>query len=68
MGYLMVFGNCWSCGALFGFHPERVPSIIVEGEREPICRACIEAANPQRRELGLPEWVIHPDSYEPEQT
>lgn len=68
MGYLMAYGPCFACGALFGFNPERVPSIIVDGEREPICRSCIELANPMRRERGLPEWVIHADSYAPIET
>ena len=35
--------------------------------REPICRECIEKANPLRHENGLEEVVIHPMAYEPEE-
>jgi hypothetical protein len=29
------------------------------------CRACIEAANPERQRRGLPPIVVHPLAYEP---
>jgi hypothetical protein len=32
--------------------------------REPVCRACIEAANPRRKANGLAEIEIQPDAYE----
>jgi len=47
------------------FNPHRVPSIRVEGERQPVCRECIEMANPIREKNGLPPIAIHPDAYEP---
>lgn len=65
MGYALMWGACWSCKQVFSFNPHRVPSIPIEGVRQPICRACIEAANPKRIENGLEPVVIHPDAYEP---
>lgn len=65
MGYAIVFGHCIGCGAFIGFNPVRVPSIRVNGTKEPVCRGCIEAANPIRKEKGLEPIAIHPDAYEP---
>lgn len=65
MGYFMVIGSCIVCKHTMAFNPNRVPSIRIKGVREPVCRRCIELANPQRKALGLEEFVIHPDAYEP---
>jgi hypothetical protein len=34
MGYYLVFAPCVGCGNLFGFNPEKVPSIRVDGVRQ----------------------------------
>lgn len=68
MGYFMVHGYCYGCGQPFMFNAERVPSIRVDGSREPICRNCVEHANPLRAANGLDPIIIHPDSYEPSET
>lgn len=65
MPYLIVFGSCISCHRPFGFNPEKVPSLRVNGEREPVCRDCIERVNPARVANGLPAFTIHPQAYEP---
>jgi hypothetical protein len=81
MGWMVVLGACVGCGSTFSFNPDRVPSIRArrvqddngryrwqphpEGEREPLCRPCVERANIYRRDNGLPPIVIYPDSYEP---
>jgi len=65
MGYALMFGSCINCRKVFGFNPNRVPSIRMNGVREPVCRECIERANPMRKQAGLPEFAIHPDAYEP---
>lgn len=65
MGYALAFSACCSCHRVFGYNPIRVPSVRVNGVREPVCRECIERANPLRKQAGLPELVIHPDAYEP---
>ena len=71
-GYIM-FGPCWSCGRIIGFNPEKVPSIpvgedghpAIGGDRKPLCRDCVEAANVIRRAEGGPVWTIDDDAYEP---
>ena len=65
MGYVFALGRCISCGRHFTFHPERVPSLVVNGVREPVCRACVERVNPIRRANGLPEIVPLPGAYAP---
>jgi hypothetical protein len=62
-GYVLAFGQCISCKRVFGFNPILVPSIRIDGEREPICEACITKANPQRIRNGLPPVIPDPDAY-----
>jgi len=65
-GYAICWGPCFGCKRLFGFNPLRVPSIVVHGERVPICRACVERANSLRKHMGEPLFPEpHPDAYEP---
>jgi len=47
------------------FHPNLVPSLRINGTREPICRTCIDVANPIREEKGLAPITILPAAYEP---
>jgi hypothetical protein len=71
MGWAFVIGQCFGCGRTFTFNHVHVPSVPAAasgtGTREPVCRACVEKANPVRIENGLPPIVIHPDAYEPEE-
>ncbi len=63
-GYVYVMGACFSCKKLMSFHPNHVPSMRIEGTREPFCRDCIERANPERIKNGLDAITIHPKAYE----
>lgn len=65
MGTYFALGRCICCGRHFTFHPERVPSLLVEGEREPVCRACVNNINPIRKSNRLDEIVPLPGAYEP---
>ena len=74
MGYANVFGSCVGCGKTFAYNPHRVPSLRVNinsglediiAPRQPICRSCVEEANPLRVKKGLPKIYIHKDAYEP---
>jgi hypothetical protein len=66
MGYLIAHGACIGCGGLFAFNPHLVPSSsAVTGEREPICRACVERLNPIRVKRGLAPIVPLPGAYDP---
>jgi hypothetical protein len=66
-----AIGQCYGCKRTFSFNRERVPSIHVnaqgkpdpKGAREPICRECVERANPRRIANGLPPIVILEGAY-----
>jgi hypothetical protein len=64
MGYAICIGTCMGCGRTFRFNPNRVPSIRINGVREPVCRQCVERANHHAREKGEPEFVIPANAYE----
>jgi hypothetical protein len=65
MGYAICFGPCLSCGNMFGYNPVRVPSLTWKGNKEPICKSCIDRINPRRIANGLDPIVPHPEAYEP---
>jgi hypothetical protein len=65
MGYAFVTSSCIGCHRLFSYNPLRVPSIRINGVREPICRTCVERVNPQRIKNGLEPIVPAPDAYDP---
>ena len=64
MGYAFVISYCIGCRRLFSFNPIRVPSILVNGVRKPVCAACIWVANPKRIANGLEPVIPAPDAYE----
>jgi hypothetical protein len=64
MGYVFVMSSCYGCGRVFSFHPNKVPSVTVEGMRRPICLPCVERVNPMRAKNGLPLIVPLPGAYE----
>jgi hypothetical protein len=63
MSYMSLVAPCGNCGTIFSSNPSLVPSI----NNTPICKACIEVANPQREALGLAPFRYHPDAYEPKE-
>lgn len=65
MGYALVTSHCIGCGNIFGYNPHKVPSIRIEGKREPICVGCVEVANPKRVANGLEPINILPGAYDP---
>ena len=63
----MAHGRCAGCGVLLSFNPERVPSIRIDGAREPLCRSCHSEWNRiHRTSKGLDPVPIDPMAYEPE--
>lgn len=42
MGYAIVMGFCIACKSPVSFNPHKVPSIRVNGVKEPLCRSCAE--------------------------
>lgn len=65
MGYAFATSPCYGCGRVFSFNPVRVPSILINGNREPICLNCVNRANPERIRNGLDPIVPAADAYDP---
>lgn len=63
-GYVFCIGSCVNCKKIFSFNPDLVPSVRVNGSKEPICKTCVEWANPIRKAKGLPEAVVLPGAYD----
>lgn len=66
MGWMLCHSACCNCGRIFSYNPNRVPSIRINGEREAVCRECVEMANSRRTKLGHELISVHPDAYDPE--
>jgi hypothetical protein len=64
MGYALAMSGCIGCSRLFTYNPMRVPSITIKGKREPICRDCVDRANPARIKNGLDPIVPAHDAYD----
>ena len=68
MSFVSCLGDCGSCGRLFSFSPTLVPSLPANltrtGNKEPVCRDCVERANPERIKNGLTPIVILEGAYE----
>lgn len=61
-------GPCLTCGTVFLFDPQLVPSHpwpSPDGPRQPICRSCIERINSERAAAGKPTWTIPEGAYQP---
>jgi len=67
MGYVQCIALCVGCKQLFAFNAERVPSITIDGVKQPICRDCVARVNPRRIANGLEPIVPLPGAYEPEE-
>lgn len=63
MGFASCLSNCYGCKRVFMYNPMKVPSVTIDGVREPICEACVARVNPQRIANGLPPIVPMPDAY-----
>ena len=63
-GFVMATSPCVGCGRIFCYSPTKVPSVRVNGSREPICAGCVASANPQRIANGLEPIQIVPGAYD----
>lgn len=68
MAYMSAMGDCYGCKKVFSFNPDLVPSIPINGVREPICQDCVNTANPRRIANGLQPIVVLPGAYDPQET
>jgi hypothetical protein len=64
MGSVFCIGTCYGCKRQFSFNPMRVPSLFVDDDRRPICRACVDRVNPRRIANGLAPIVPLPGAYD----
>lgn len=67
MAYMSCMGECIGCRKIFSFNPNLVPSVLVNGSREPVCRECVERVNPIRIKNGLEPIHVLPGAYEPQE-
>ena len=69
MSFMFGVGICINCKTPMSFNPDKVPSLVVRGEREPLCRSCVERWNEiHRTSKGLSPVPIPEDAYEPQET
>lgn len=67
MAWMMVHGHCCACGTLISYNSSQVPSLTINGSREPLCRVCFAKWNEiHRMGKGLKPLPLNPDAYEPE--
>ena len=64
MGYAVCFGVCCACHNPMSFNPHKVPSIPINGVREPVCKSCVGVYNAMRKQKGEPEFQIPPGAYD----
>lgn len=65
-GYAIMIAQCIGCGATITCNPHHVPSIRVNGSKEPLCKNCYERWNKiHRTSKGLKPIPLHPDAYGP---
>lgn len=55
-GYVFMIAACVLCKQPFSFNPHKVPSLMVNGTKEPLCEGCHKAANLARKAAGVPPW------------
>lgn len=64
MGYALLYCTCINCHTPMACNPVYVPSLVVNGVKEPLCEACFHEWNRLRhRDKGLPAIPLHPDAY-----
>lgn len=66
-GAMMLMCDCFTCGRVFCCDPELVPSLPANvtgtGTKEPVCKVCVDRANPDRIKNGLEPIVPLPGAY-----
>ena len=64
---MTAMSECFGCHKVFTYNPNRVPSIRYNGERQPVCQACVKIVNPRRIANGLEPIEVLPGAYEAEE-
>jgi hypothetical protein len=68
MGYMSLIAECVRCNRVFTCNPDLVPSVRINGVKEPICKDCIEPINKLRAKLGNELIKPLPGAYDVEET
>ncbi len=63
MGYMMLMATCCNCRAMMTCNPDLVPSIRVNGIKEPLCRTCAE----EWEKIHDKHGTIRSGAYEPQE-
>ena len=61
--FVYMMATCCNCERVISFAPTKVPSLMIEGKREPLCRSCAERWNEMNPEKARP---IQEGAYEPQ--
>jgi hypothetical protein len=61
---MRVMGVCACCAAIVSFDPDRVPTIKINGQKQPLCESCVGEANARRNLLKLQPIVIPEGTYD----
>jgi hypothetical protein len=59
-------GACIGCGQSINFDPLIVPSVHVDGNKQPLCRHCVARMNMIRTARGEPRIEPLPGAWAPE--
>lgn len=54
MGYAIMMGHCIACKNPISFNPTKVPSLMIDGKRQPICKRCADRWNELHPEAARP--------------
>jgi hypothetical protein len=61
---MFVLSACVGCQQIISYNPNKVPSLSVNGNREPICKKCFNKWNEiHRTSKGLEAVYLHPEAY-----
>lgn len=63
-GYVSVIGPCWRCDAMFSMNPHKVPSVRINGVREPICKQCMDHLIAAEEKAGITPKRYADDAYD----
>jgi len=62
MAFMSVMCNCAGCNRPITCHPELVPSLVIDGKREPICITCVHRWNELHPEAE--PFIPHAEAYQ----
>jgi hypothetical protein len=60
----LLIGTCINCGCTFGCNPNKVPSVRINGNREPVCKDCMDRLIAREEAAGIVPKRYADDAYE----